>query len=150
MTKRHFGRLAIASVAALVALTSVAEAQWVFLARKAAQRIHHMTSQQNGQAHDFAVVLLEAPAEKVFNTVLETARKNPQVMVLMNDPGARRLQLAEGDRVATINVVEFAPDTSQLMIAGTASPGEGPTSSRVVQAVMRVCEELKKECRLEP
>ena len=68
MTKWHLGRLALASAAALVALTSVAEAQWVFLARKAAQRIHHMSvesQQANGPRHDFATVLLEAPADRV-------------------------------------------------------------------------------------
>ena len=127
MTKWHLGRLALASAAALVALTSVAEAQWVFLARKAAQRIHHMSvesQQANGPRHDFATVLLEAPADRVYATVVEMVGKNQQVMVLMKDPGNRRLQIAEGDRVATLNVVTFGPDVSQLMVAGTAGPGE--------------------------
>jgi hypothetical protein len=152
MTKRSFGRLTITSMAALVALTSVAEAQWVFLARKAAQRIHHMevqAQQANSPKHDFATVLLEAPADKVFATIEEMVAKNKDVMVLMKDPGNRRLQLAEGDRVATLNVVTFGPDVSQLMVAGTAGPVEAPTASRVVQTVMRVCAEMKKECQLE-
>jgi len=152
MTKWHLGRLALASAAALVALTSVAEAQWVFLARKAAQRIHHMSvesQQANGPRHDFATVLLEAPADRVYATVVEMVGKNQQVMVLMKDPGNRRLQIAEGDRVATLNVVTFGPDVSQLMVAGTAGPGESPTASKVVEAVMRICAELKKECQLE-
>ena len=154
MKRQRFGwatALTFATAAMLLPLAS-AHAQWVLLARKATQRIHHMeieSQRANEPRHDFAVVLLEAPADKVYATALELARKNRQVRVLMSDPGTRRLQLAEGDRVATLNVVEFSPEVSQLMIAGTSGPGEGSTSSRVVAAVMRVCAEMKKECQLE-
>ncbi len=140
------------AAAALMLPLAPAEAQWVFVARKAAQRIHHMEiepQRANEPRHDFAVVLLEAPADKVFSTALDLARKNGAVRVLMSDPGTRRLQLAEGDRVATLNVVEFSPQVSQLMIAGSAGPGEDSTSSRVVAAVMRVCAAMKKECQVE-
>lgn len=129
---------------------AAAEAQWVFVARKALGRIHQMTQpQQNGRpGYDFATVILDAPADKVFATALEAARKNTSVLVLMQDPGARRLQISEGDRTATLNVVPFNDDVSQLMIAGHAGPGEGPTSSLVVQAVMRVCKEMNKHCEV--
>jgi hypothetical protein len=56
--------------------------------------------------------------------------------------------VAQGDRTATLNVVELGDQASQLMIAGSAGRGEDSTSSRVVQAVMRVCAELKKECEV--
>jgi hypothetical protein len=129
-----------------------ADAQWIFLARRAVGRIQHMTdgNQQGGgrPGYDFATVILDAPADRVFTTALELARKNTTVRVLMQDPGQRRLQIAEGDRVATLNVVPFSDDVSQLLIAGQASPGESPTASRVVQAVLRVCKEMNKHCEL--
>jgi len=134
------------NLAALVGLAAVmlpfgaANAQWVFLARKAVGRIEHMREGQASggqQAYDFATVILEAPADKVFATALELARKNPAVRVVMQDPGQRRFQIAEGDRTATLNVVPFSDDVSQLLIAGHAGPGEGSTASRVVQAVLR-------------
>lgn len=127
-----------------------AEAQWVFLARKAMGRIHQMTEgQQNGQpGYDFATVMLDAPADKVFAVALDHARQNKAVRVLMQDPGARRLQIAEGDRTATLNVVPFNDDVSQLLIAGHANRSEGPTSSLVVQAVLRVCKQLNKHCEV--
>lgn len=84
----------------------------------------------------------------MFSTALETARKNTSVRILMHDSGARRLQIAESDRTATLNVVSFNDDVSQLMIAGYAGPGEGSTSSLVVQAVMRVCKEMNKHCKV--
>ncbi|MBI3199569.1 MAG: hypothetical protein HYZ40_19075 [Rhodospirillales bacterium] len=129
---------------------SPADAQWVFVARKALGRIHQMTEgQQNGRSgYDFATVILDAPADKVFSTALEMARKNTSVRILMQDPSQRRLQIAEGDRTATLNVAIFNDDVSQLMIAGHAGPGEGSTASMVVQAVMRVCKEMNKHCEV--
>ena len=127
-----------------------AQAQWVFIARKALGRIEHMReSQQGGQgSYDFATVLLDAPADKVFATALDMARKNRAVRVVMQDPGQRRFQIAEGDRTATFNVVAFNEDVSQMMIAGHAGPGEDSTTSRVVQAVLRVCKEMGKHCQV--
>jgi len=127
-----------------------AEAQWVFVARKALGRIHQMTEGQQGgrSGYDFAAVLLDAHADKVFATALDLARKNKSVRILMQDPGARRLQIAEGDRTATLNVVPFNEDVSQLMIAGHAGPGESSTSSLVVQAVLRVCKKMGKHCEV--
>ena len=128
-----------------------AEAQWVFLARKALGRIQHMTEGNQGggrQGYDFATVILDAPADKVFATALDLARKNSAVRILMQDPGQRRLQIAEGDRTATLNVVPFSDEVSQLLIAGHAGPGEDSTSSRVVQAVLRVCKEMSKHCEV--
>ncbi len=130
---------------ALAVATPASAAPWVLIARKATQRIHHM---QEG-AQDFAAVILEAPAANVYATALDLARKNRQVMILVQDPVAHRLQIQEGDRTATLTVVEFSPEVSQLLIAGTAQAGETGTASRVVAAVMRVCAEMKKDCRLD-
>jgi hypothetical protein len=151
--KRRSARLSAALSLAAGALLTVlplapAEAQWVFVARKAAQRIHHMAEQgQNGHpGYDFATVILEAPADKVFAVALDHARNNKALRLMMVDPIGMRLQAAEGDRTATLNVIALSDQVSQLMIAGTAGRGEDPTSSRVVAAVMRVCAEMKKTC----
>ena len=141
----------LVGLAATVLPVAPAEAQWVFVARKALGRIQHMAeAQQQGRpGYDFATVLLDAPADKVFATALELARKNPSVRVVMQDPGQRRFQIAEGDHTATLNVVPFSNDVSQLLIAGhAASPAEGSTASRVVQAVLRVCKEMGKHCEV--
>jgi hypothetical protein len=61
------GLLALTVAAFLLPMAS-ADAQWVFVARKAAQRIHHMTEGGIGgqPGYDFASVVLEAPADRVF------------------------------------------------------------------------------------
>ena len=142
------GLLAIGLAAFL--LPVVAEAQAVFVARKAVQRIHRMVEeQQPGRpGYDFAMVLLEAPAERVFAVALERAKKNPAVRITSVEPDARRLQVTDGDHLVTLNVVELNEGLSQLMIAGTSRPGEPATSSRVVTAVMRICAEMGKTCEL--
>ena len=94
-------------------------------------------------------MLIEAPADKVFAKALELARKNTSVRIVMQDPVTRRLQIAEGDRTATLNVVSFSDQISQLLIAGHAGRGEDATSSRVVQAVVRICQEMGKHCQVE-
>ncbi|MFO1079498.1 MAG: hypothetical protein U1E23_02575 [Reyranellaceae bacterium] len=141
---------AAATLAALAPFVP-AEAQWVFLARKALGRIQQMREggQQGKPGYDFATVILDAPADRVFATAYQVARKNPKVLVLVHDPAQRRLQVAEGDRTATLTVVPFSDDVSQMMIAGHAGPGEGPVSSLVVEAVMRVCREMNKHCEVE-
>jgi hypothetical protein len=151
IARRLVAATVLAAIALLLMPVGPAEAQWVFVARKALGRIHQITEgrQQGGHpGYDFATVLLDAPADKIFATALDLARKNKQVLVLMQDPAARRLQIAEGDRTATLNVVPFNDDVSQLLIAGHAGPGEGPTSSLVVQAVLRVCKEMGKHCEV--
>lgn len=141
--------LAMAAVALVLPMAS-ADAQWVFVARKAAQRIHHMTEGGVGgqPGYDFASVVLEAPADRVFAVALERAQKNRQVRILMSDPVARRLQVADGDRTATLNVVELNEGVSQLLIAGRSRPGEEAASSQIVAAVMRICAEMGKTCEL--
>lgn len=141
--------LMMAAVALVLPLAS-ADAQWVFVARKAAQRIHHMSEGGVGgqPGYDFASVVLEAPADKVFAIAHERAQKNRQVRILMADPVARRLQVAEGDRTATLNVVELNEGVSQLLIAGRSKPGEEAASSQIVAAVMRICTEMGKTCEL--
>ena len=143
------GLLALTAAAFLLPMTS-ADAQWVFVARKAAQRIHHMSEGGVGgqPGYDFASVVLEAPADKVFGIAHERAKQNRQVRILMADPVARRMQIAHDDRTATLNVVELSEGVSQLLIAGRSKPNEPAASSEIVAAVMRICAEMGKTCEL--
>ena len=127
-----------------------AQTPWVLIGRTAAHRIQHMREGQQGNqpGYDFASVILEAPADKVFAVAVDHARKNTAIRVTMVDTGTRRLQVAEGSRTATLSVAALGDEVSELYIAGSAAPGEGSTSSRVVQAIMRVCAEMKKSCEL--
>ena len=147
-------KIVLAASVSLLALAPLApaEAQWVFLARKASQRIQHMTIEADKPGEprrEFVTVILEAPADRVFQTVLETIRHNPNARLLSSDAAARRLQVADGDRVGTVNVASMNEEVSQLMIAGTSPANEPPAASRVIATVMRICAEMKKQCTVE-
>ena len=61
------------SASALLAISSVAEAQWVMLARRAVGRVEQMSQQSpqaGGASYDSAAVMLDAPANKVYAAVL--------------------------------------------------------------------------------
>ena len=77
-------------IAALFA-SSIAEAQWAMVARRAIGRVEQMSqqSQQSGGAnHDTAAVMLEAPADKVYATVVSGV-KNAQGITVTNEDRAR-------------------------------------------------------------
>ena len=150
--KRAIAAASLAGVAFAFLSVGFADAQtpWVLIGRAAAHRIQHLRQGQQGNqpGYDFASVILEAPADKVFAVAVDHARKNSAVQVTLVDQATRRLQIAEGQRTATLNVVPLSDGVSELYIIGTAAPGEDSTSSRVVQAVIRVCAEMGKTCQL--
>jgi hypothetical protein len=152
LAKRAIATASLAGVAFAFLPVDFAGAQtpWVLIGRAAAHRIQHMRQGQQGNqpGYDFASVILEAPADKVFAVAVDHARKNTAVQITTVDQATRRLQIAEGQRTATLNVVPLSDGVSELYIIGTAAPGEDSTSSRVVQAVMRVCAEMGKTCQL--
>jgi hypothetical protein len=146
------GAILTAAVLAIVAPAAVpaaaAETPWVMLGRRALGRVQQLTqAPDSGQpGADVASVLVDAPASRVYATALDVIHRNPAVKVLGQDPAHFRLELAEGDRHATLGVTDLGDRLSQLVIAGTTMPGEPPASSRVVAAVLKVCREMHKQC----
>src|SRR4030095_17141015 len=75
------------SMAALFA-ASIAEAQWVMLARHPIGRVEQMSqqSQQSGGAnYDSATVMLDAPADKVYATVVRGVKNAQGITVTRED-----------------------------------------------------------------
>ena len=127
-----------------------AQAQWVFVARKVLGRVEQMTQpSQNGQpGYDVATVVLDAPASKVYATALNMIRQNPAVQITGEDAARNQINLLQGDRTGSLRVTMLSDKVSQLMIVGTAGPGEDSSTSRMLAAVLRVCREMHKQCSL--
>ena len=137
------------AVVVVVAVSTPAYAQWIMAARHVAGRISQMTQDdQNGQpAYHFATVILDAPASNVFATVVRVAASNNAVTIVSRDDANFRIKFAEGTKSASLNVVPLSDDTSQLLIAATASSSASdPGTSRVVSSIMRICAEMNKTC----
>lgn len=133
-----------------------AEAQWVLVARHVIGRVQRVTQQQDApagqtaqqQITQVATVVLDAPASRVYQVATNATNRNKEVTVVSNDPATMTINLKEGDQSATLNVTALNKNLSQLMIVGTAPADENPQTTRIVNAVMRLCGDLGKTCQM--
>lgn len=139
-------------VVALSLFTSeLAFSQWVFVARHAIGRIEQVTQNQaspNQPPTEVVTVILDAPAQRVYDVAINTIQQNQNVKVVGSDQQKLALKISQDDQVATLTINPLSDDTSQLIIVGTAVPGQSPQTTRIVDGVMRLCNQLGKSCRL--
>ena len=139
-------------VVALSLFTSeLAFSQWVFVARHAIGRIEQVTQNQtspNQPPTEVVTVILDAPAQRVYDVAINTIQQNQNVKVVSSDQQKLALKISQDDQVATLTINPLSEDTSQLIIVGTAVPGQSPQTTRIVDGVMRLCNQLGKSCRL--
>jgi hypothetical protein len=128
------------------------QAQWVLLARRALGRVEQLRHQSPGDqpsgaqsAVEVATVMLDAPAARVYAKALKVARRN-NALQLREDATRRHLEVSEGPHHVTLSVASLSDKVSQLMIVANVLPGQESDAGRAVDAVLRVCRELKKTC----
>jgi ABC-type branched-subunit amino acid transport system substrate-binding protein len=135
----------------MLLISGYAFSQWVFVARHAIGRIEQITQNQssgNQPATEVATVILDAPAQKVFDVAVNTIQQNGNVKISALNEQKLSLTITQGDRTATLAINPLSDDTSQLMVVGTASPGNSPHTSQIVDGVIRLCNQLGKDCKL--
>jgi hypothetical protein len=141
---------AIAFGAALLAISSVAEAQWVMLARRAVGRVEQMSqqSQQPGGAnYDSAAVMLDAPVNKVYAAVLRGLQNNTQgLTITREDPTQGLVQFTNGQQIAGIKVSAIGDDLTHMLISSAHTGSQPNASAMVLNAVLRVCKDMNVEC----
>lgn len=151
------GRVAGVALFALAGFLPLAtEAQWIFVARHAIGRVEQVTQQQDAsagqttpqQVTQVASVMLNVPAQRVFQVATNATNSNQNVTVVSNDPASMTIKLNEADQSATLKVSELSKNVSELMIEGTAPAGENPQTTRIVNAVLRLCGDLGKTCQV--
>ena len=142
--------LAMACGAALLLISSVAEAQWVMLARHAVGRVEQMSqqSQQAGGAnYDSAAVMLEAPASKVYAAVLKGLQNNTQgLSITREDPTQGLVQFTNGQQIAGIKVSAVGDGLTHMMISSAHTGSQPNAAALVTNAVLRVCADMNVEC----
>jgi hypothetical protein len=157
MTKKLGGALAGAVLVLGSALPLTAEAQWIFVAHRAMNRIQQVTqdqdaSQSQGQAParvtQVATVILDVPAKRVYDVASNATQNNQNVTVVSNDPASMTIKVKEADQSATLTVSALNKNVSQLMIVGSAPAGQNPQTSRIVNAAMNLCNDMGKKCEL--
>jgi hypothetical protein len=144
----HRKLAAIAGLCRLAAST-IAEAQWVFLARRAVGRIEQMSQAgPNGEAsYDTAAVIIEVPADRVYDAVKKRILANAEVRVTKADDARRSIEFNDGRQFGGMQVAVLGDGVSQLLVS-TAHPGiPTSTTSMIVERILSVCAELRVECQ---
>jgi hypothetical protein len=143
--------LAVAVLTAWFLYTGVAQAQWVFLGRKAVGAINRLTSQafeKHGQGYDVATVLLEANADKVYRTAFDLLKGNPDMTINYREDASREIEFTDGELLVGMKVSRLEDNLSQLLIGSIVTSGKPSATSFVVEKVFQVCEKMGVHCTL--
>ena len=94
--------------------------------------VEQLTQAPKGEqpGFDVATVILNADAAKVYATAIRLLHKNQTVHVDAED--------------ATLRTVQSR--LSQILVASVTKPGQTSATMRVVDGIVRVCQEMKVSC----
>ena len=135
----------------LLLLSGVADAQMIFLGRKALGKVRQLTGEMKGSqqpGYDAATVLLEARADKVYSTAVNVMQANKDWTITRKDDKSRSLEFSDGKRTAGVQVSSLDEQLSQLLIVSSVTSGKTDASSLVLNGVLRVCKEMGVHCQL--
>ena len=137
------------TVVALCA-SSLAEAQWALLARRAIGRVEQMSQQSpqaDGASYDSAAVMIEAPADKVYAAVLRGLANNTQGVKITSENAQQRLvEFSNGQQIAGIKVSALGDDLTHMLVSSAHRGNQPDAAALVMNSVLRVCAEMKVEC----
>ena len=140
---------AIAAGVALLAISSVAEAQWVMLARRAVGRVEQMSQQSpqsGGASYDSAAVMLDASANKVYAAVLRGLQNAQGVTITREVPTEGLVEFTNGQQVAGIKVSALSDELTHMMITSAHTGTQPNAAALVMNGVLRVCKDMNVEC----
>jgi hypothetical protein len=142
-------RLRVVGITTIVLLAApVIEAQWVLVARKASQRIRNVKqTDANGNGFDVATVLLEAPADKVYEAALANIRQHQDLKVTRADAANLTVEFTNGKQSASMVATSLGPKATDLLVAVTVSSDPAGATWPVVDGVMKVCARMNVECK---
>lgn len=96
-----------------------------------------------------ATVELKAQPDAVYRAAIAAAGKNPALTIVEQNDAERRLQFSKDGKTANVHVTELAPDATKLTISSSkAVEGENSATDLALQAVKRICDELKVQYKI--
>jgi hypothetical protein len=159
---RSFIRMAVAALAIAGLLTSsIAEAQWVLLARRVVGRVQTMsqTTKDGTSTFDTAVVILDVPVEKVYATLkssLERAQATQGITITLEDDAQHYVAFSKGEQSVAIQLAMLGDNLTHLMVSsarpaadaatGALNGKEPPPTVIIVDKILAVCKEMNVEC----
>jgi len=140
---------AIAMGVALLAVSGIAQAQWVMLARHVVGRVEQMSQQSpqsGGASYDSAAVMLDAPANKVYSAVLRGLQGAQGITITREVPTDGLVEFTNGQQVAGIKVSGLSEQLTHMMITSAHTGSQPNAAAMVLNGVLRVCKDMNVEC----
>ena len=149
MSAGSISRCLIITLALAAISAGAADAQWLLLGRKVVGKIDSMVgspdpAQPQAPRYDIAVVTLDAPAERVYDTVIATVAEHPDY--LQRNDAARSIEVTNGKKSAGVSVISLDDKLTQLIIASVIQPDETSPVPFALQNVLRICAKVKVTC----
>src|SRR5271169_3650110 len=136
-------RSLIVAILVLLVLTAVsAHAQWVAVAHAVSGRIQQMEQKNaNGPGgYDVATVVIEANAQKVYETALQRLQAHSsEVKLIRNDARTRTVSFTNGIQTASLQANTLGDKLTQLVVASTLDPTQQSATPLVVKSIQNVC-----------
>ena len=140
---------AIAMGVSLLAVSGIADAQWVMLARHVVGRVEQMSQQSpqsGGASYDSAAVMLDAPANKVYSAVLRGLQNAQGITITREVPTDGLVEFTNGQQVAGIKVSGLGEQLTHMMITSAHTGSQPNAAAMVLNGVLRVCKDMNVEC----
>jgi hypothetical protein len=147
----HRMKFVTLSLTVFLFLSGIADAQMIFLGRKALGKVRQLTGEMKGSqqpGYDVATVLLEARAEKVYSTAINVVEANKDWTITQRNDESRSLEFSDGKRTAGVQVSSLDEHLTQLLIVSAVATPKTDTTSFVLNGVLRVCKEMGVRCQL--
>jgi len=139
-------RNSLGIIIAVIVLSAAfeADAQWVFVARRALGRIEQMTQSETKDkpGYDVATVVIEGNADKVYETAIKSIEKARNLRITRRDPILRTVEFTNGAISAGLKISQVNDTVVHLLIASVVLPDQPSGTSLVLAGVIRVCEEM--------
>jgi hypothetical protein len=133
---------------ALAVWAGAADAQWVFLARRAVGRIEQMSQKapDGKTAFDTATVIVDVPAARVYETVQKSLQAVAGITIISDDAPTRRVEFTDGARNAAIQSIALGDKLTQILVSSAHVAGPDATTSTIVERIIGVCRRMNVEC----
>ncbi len=132
----------------VLALTTDAQAQWTFVARKAVGKIKTMTQKENAGSPGYSVaeVILSGSADRVYARALKAVQASTTTHLTSQDDANRTLEFAVEGQVFGLRVSQVDSRAVHILIASTVVVGKTDQTQVVVDATLRICKEMGAAC----
>ena len=139
-------RKSIGIIVAGIILVGVsgANAQWVFVARKALGRIEQMTQPETKDkpSYDLATVVIEGDADKAYATAIKAIQKAPNLSITRQDPAKRIVDFTNGTISAGLKISQVNDTVVHILVVSAVQPDQTSATSLVLSGIVRVCKEM--------